>query len=143
MPPILKKKKEKGKDDIFVPPAGFPGLSTRLPLMYTAVKEGKLRLEQMVRLISENPARIFGLFPQKGVLMPGSDADLIIIDPNKKGVIDKEKMFTKCRDSAVVYDGWEVFGQPEKTIVRGQVVYEQREIKVEPGYGKIIKLNRK
>ena len=129
--PYTKEEKEKGKDDIFVPPAGFPGLSTRLPLMYTAVKKGKLRLEQMVRLISENPARIFGLFPQKGVLMPGSDADLIIIDPNKKGVIDKEKMFTKCRDSAVVYDGWEVFGQPEKTIVRGQVVYEQ-EIRLSP-----------
>lgn len=141
--PYTREEKEKGKDDIFAPPAGFPGLSTRLPLMYTAVKEGKLRLEQMVRLISENPARIFGLYPKKGVLMPGSDADLIIIDPNKKGVIDKEKMFTKCRDSAVVYDGWEVFGQPEKTIVRGQVVYEQGEIKVEPGYGNIIKLNRK
>ena len=140
--PYTKEEKEKGKNDIFVPPAGFPGLSTRLPLMYTAVREGKLRLEQMVRLISENPARIFGLFPQKGLLMPGSDADLIIIDPNKKGVIDKEKMFTKCRDSALVYDGWEVFGQPEKTIVRGQVVYEQGEIKINPGYGKIIKHNR-
>ncbi len=140
--PYTKEEKEKGKDDIFVPPAGFPGLSTRLPLMFTAVKEGKLKLEQMVRLICENPARIFGLYPQKGVLMPGSDADLVIIDPCKKGVIDKEKMFTKCKDSAIVYDGWEVYGQPEQTIVRGKVVYEQGEIMVNPGYGKIIKLNR-
>jgi len=140
--PYTKEEKEKGKEDIFVPPAGFPGLSTRLPLMFTAVKEGKLSLEQMVRLICENPARIFGLYPQKGVIIPGSDADLVIIDPEKKGRIEKEKMFTKCRDSALVYDGWEVFGQPEKTMVRGRIVYEQGEIKVHPGYGKVIKVKR-
>jgi len=140
--PYTKEEKEKGKEDIFVPPAGFPVLSTRLPLMFTAVKEGKLSLEQMVRLICENPARIFGLYPQKGVIIPGSDADLVIIDPEKKGRIEKEKMFTKCRDSALVYDGWEVFGQPEKTMVRGRIVYEQGEIKVHPGYGKVIKVKR-
>lgn len=140
--PYTKEEKEKGDGDIFIPPAGFPGLSTRLPLMYTAVKEGRLKLEQMVRLICENPARIFGLYPKKGVLMPGSDADLIIIDPNKKGTIDKDKMFTKCKASAVVYDGWEVYGQPEKTIVRGTVVYDQGVIKVNPGYGKVIRVNK-
>lgn len=140
--PYTKEEKEKGSEDIFTPPAGFPGLSTRLPLLFTAVKEGKIKLDKMVELICENPAKVFGLYPQKGLIAIGSDADLIIIDPHKKGVIDKEKMFTKCRDSAIVYDGWEVFGQPEKTIVRGQVVYEQGEIKVNPGYGKIIKLNR-
>lgn len=140
--PYTKEEKESGNGDIFVPPAGFPGLSTRLPLMFTAVKEGKLKLEQMVRLICENPARIFGLYPKKGVLLPGSDADLIIIDPDNKSIIDKDKMFTKCKDSAVVYDGWEVYGQPEKTIVRGRVVYDQGVIKVDPGYGKVILVKR-
>ena len=138
--PYTKEEKEKGDGDIFAPPAGFPGLSTRLPLMFTAVKEGKLDLALMVELICENPARIFGLYPQKGVIMPGSDADLVIIDPDKKGKIDKNKMFTKCRDSALVYDGWEVYGQPEQTIVRGEVVFEHGDIKVEPGYGRIIKV---
>ncbi len=141
--PYTKEEKERGKEDIFIPPAGFPGLSTRLPLMFTAVKERKLKLEQMVRLICENPARIFGLYPQKGVIMPGADADLVIIDPEKKGRIEKDKMFTKCRDSAVVFDGWEVFGQPEKTIVRGKIVCEEGEIKVGPGYGKIIKITKR
>ena len=138
--PYTKEEKEKGNGDIFVPPAGFPGLSTRLPLMFTAVKEGKIDLALMVELICENPARIFGLYPQKGVILPGCDADLIIIDPDKKGKIDKNKMFTKCRDSALVYDGWEVYGQPEQTIVRGEVVYEHGAIKVKPGYGRIIKV---
>ena len=88
--PYTKEEKEKGDGDIFIPPAGFPGLSTRLPLMYTAVKEGRLKLEQMVRLICENPARIFGLYPKKGVLMPDL-IDLIIIDRIKRK-IDKDKI---------------------------------------------------
>lgn len=140
--PYTKEEKEKGNGDIFQPPAGFPGLSTRLPLMFTAVKQGKLELDKMVKLICENPARIFGLYPKKGVIMVGSDADFVIFDPDKKGKIDKDKMFTKCKDSALVYNGWEVYGQPEKTIVRGQVVYEQGEIKVDPGYGKIMKVKK-
>ncbi len=137
--PYTKEEKEKGDGDIFQPPAGFPGLSTRLPLMFTAVKQGKLELDKMVALICENPARIFGLYPQKGVIMVGSDADFVIFDENKKGKIDKNQMFTKCKDSALVYHGWEVFGQPEKTIVRGQIVYEQGDITVKPGYGRIIR----
>ncbi len=140
--PYTKEEKEKGKGDIFVPPAGFPGLSTRLPLMFTAVKQDQLDLANMVQLICENPARVFGLYPQKGVIMVGSDADFVIFDPEKKGKIDKNKMFTKCRDSALVYEGWEVYGQPEQTIVRGEVVYEYGEIKVNPGYGKVIKVLR-
>ena len=137
--PYTKEEKEKGNGDIFQPPAGFPGLSTRLPLMFTAVKQGKLELDKMVALICENPARFFGLYPQKGVIMVGSDADFVIFDENKKGKIDKNKMFTKCKDSALVYHGWEVFGLPEKTIVRGQIVYEQGNIAVKPGYGKVLR----
>lgn len=140
--PYTKEEKEKGNGDIFQTPAGFPGLSTRLPLMFTAVKQGKLELVRMVELLCENPARIFGLYPQKGVIMPGSDADFVIFNPDKKGKIDRNKMFTKCKDSALVYDGWEVFGQPEQTIVRGEVVYKYGEIQVSPGYGKIIKVPR-
>ena len=141
--PYTKEEKEKGNGDIFSPPAGFPGLSTRLPLMFTAVKDGRLDLNMMVMLICEHPARIFVLFPQKGSIMIGADADFVIFDADKKGNIDKDKMFTKCKDSATVFDGWEVYGQPEKTIVRGQIVYDEGEIKVDPGYGKIIKRKHK
>jgi len=140
--PYTKEEKEKGSEDIFTPPAGFPGLSTRLPLLFTAVKEGKMELDRMVELICENPAKIFGLFPKKGTIALGSDADFVIFDPEKKGVISKEKMYTKCRDSALVYDGWEVYGKPEKTIVRGNVVFDNGKITVSPGYGEIIKVHR-
>jgi len=140
--PYTKEEKEKGSEDIFTPPAGFPGLSTRLPLLFTAVKEEKIKLDRMVELICENPARIFGLYPKKGTIVVGSDADFVIFDPNKKGIISKDKMFTKCRDSALVYDGWEVYGKPEKTIVRGKVVFDDGEITISPGYGEIIKVYR-
>jgi len=140
--PYTKEEKEKGSEDIFTPPAGFPGLSTRLPLLFTAVKEGKIKLDRMVELICENPARIFGLYPKKGTIAVGSDADFVIFDPDKKDIISKDKMFTKCRDSALVYDGWEVYGKPEKTIVRGKVVFSDGEINVSPGYGEIIKVYR-
>ena len=140
--PYTKEEKEKGSEDIFTPPAGFPGLSTRLPLLFTAVKEGKIKLDKMVELICENPARIFGLYPKKGTIAVGSDADFVIFDPNKNGIISKDKMFTKCRDSALVYDGWKVYGKPEMTIVRGKVVFSDGEINVSPGYGEIIKVDR-
>ncbi len=140
--PYTKEEKERGSEDIFTPPAGFPGLSTRLPLLFTAVKEGKIRLDKMVELICENPARIFGLYPKKGTIAVGSDADFVIFDPDKKDIISKDKMFTKCRDSALVYDGWTVYGKPEKTIIRGKVVFSDGAINVSPGYGEIIKVYR-
>jgi allantoinase len=140
--PYTKEEKERGSEDIFVPPAGFPGLSTRLPLLFTAVKEGKMELDRMVELICENPARIFDLYPKKGIIALGSDADFVIFGPDKKDIISKDKMFTKCRDSALVYDGWEVYGKPEKTIVRGNVVFDNGKITVSPGYGEIIKVYR-
>jgi len=140
--PYTKEEKERGSEDIFTPPAGFPGLSTRLPLLFTAVKEGKIRLDKMVELICENPAKIFGFYPQKGTIAVGSDADFVIFDPDKKDIISKDKMFTKCRDSALVYDGWEVYGKPEKTIVRGNVVFNNGKITVSSGYGEIIKVKK-
>jgi len=140
--PYTKEEKERGSEDIFTPPAGFPGLSTRLPLLFTAVKEGKIKLDRMVELICENPAKIFGLYPKKGTITVGSDADFVIFDPEKKDIISKDKMFTKCRDSALVYNEWEVYGKPEKTIVRGRVVFDNGKITVSPGYGEIIKVYR-
>jgi len=140
--PYTKEEKERGSEDIFTPPAGFPGLSTRLPLLFTAAKEGKIKLDRMVELLCENPAKIFGLYPKKGTITVGSDADFVIFDPDKKDVISKDKMFTKCRDSALVYNGWEIYGKPEKTIVRGRVVFDNGKITVSPGYGKIIKVYR-
>lgn len=137
--PYTKEEKETDKDDIFKAPAGFPGIELRLPLLFTKVKEGKLNLDRMVDLISKNPAKIFGLYPRKGVIAVGADADFVIIDPNKKEVISRDRMLTKAKDVARVYEGWKVYGKPETTIVRGNVVFEGGEIKVSPGYGNVVK----
>jgi len=138
--PYTKEEKERDKDDIFKAPAGFPGIELRLPLLFTKVKEGKLNLERMVDLISKNPAKVFGLYPRKGAIAVGADADFVIIDPNKKEIISRDKMFTKAKDIAKVYEGWEVYGKPNITIVRGNIVFDNGEIKVSPGYGEVIKL---
>lgn len=131
---------EKGMDNIFNATSGMPGIELRLPILFTKVKERKLSLTRMVELISSNPAKIFGLYPKKGVISVGSDADFVIIDPNMRRVISTDKLFTKCKDGAKVYDGWEVYGMPEYTIVRGNLVFANDKIMSLPGYGEIVKL---
>ncbi|NIN92170.1 MAG: amidohydrolase family protein, partial [Candidatus Aenigmarchaeota archaeon] len=137
--PFTREEKETGKEDIFRAPAGFPGIELRLPLLFTKVREKELSLDRMVDLISKNPAKIFGLYPRKGVIAVGADADFVIIDPNRREVISRDRMLTKARDVAKVYEGWEVYGKPETTIVRGNVVFEEGEIRVSPGYGEVVK----
>ena len=95
-----------------------------------------------MELICENPASVFSLYPKKGVIAIGSDADFVIFDPERKGIISKDEMFAKCKESALIYHGWEVFGKPEKTIVRGKVVFDRGKITVSPGYGEIIKAQK-
>jgi dihydroorotase-like cyclic amidohydrolase len=107
--------------------------------MYTAVREKKLSLRRMIELICTNPAKAFGLYPKKGVIAPGSDADLVLIDPMRQGAISKDEMFTRCRDSALVFEGWNVYGKPERTIVRGRTVFAGGKILAEPGWGAIVR----
>lgn len=127
--------KERGWDNVFDAPAGAPGLETFLPLMLTQVHRGRLDLPTLVRLTSENVARLYGLYPRKGAIRIGSDADLTLVDPSARWVIDHTQMVTKSRDTARLYDGWETVGTPVMTIVRGQVVMREGEVIVEPGSG--------
>jgi len=133
--------KERGKDNIFKASSGFPGLETRLPLLFTKYIEGELGLKKLIEVLCENPARIFNLFPKKGIISLGSDADLVIINPKKKTRISKDKMFTTVRDIAKVYDGWEVYGVPSKTILRGKVIYDNEQIKGDANFGEVLKPN--
>lgn len=137
--PYTVEEKEKNKEDIFVAPAGFPGIETRLPLMLTAVKEGKISLERAVDLLSTKPGKIFGLYPHKGAIKVGGDADLILINLDDEYELQHTNMFTKARDVGVVYDGHKVFGKVLQTIVRGKVVYDHGKITVKPGYGQWVK----
>jgi len=140
--PFTIEEKEKGYPDIFAAPAGFPGLEVRLPLMLTAVKENKLSIQRAVELLSTNPSKIFGLYPRKGALRVGSDADIVLVDMETPFTVDQNMMLGKSKGIAKVYEGWELYGRVVKTIVRGKTVYCDGRILAEPGYGEWLRLGQ-
>ncbi|GAY76256.1 dihydroorotase [Sporolactobacillus inulinus] len=117
-------------------PAGMPGTETMAPLMLNAVNEGKLSLQKLTALMSENPAKRFGIYPQKGSLEVGTDADITIVDLNKETTIKAANLHSKSKVTA--YDGWRVKGVPVQTIVRGETIMKNGEIIHKP-MGRVIK----
>ena len=136
--PYTVEEKERNKEDIFVAPAGFPGIETMMPLMLTAVKENKISINRAVELISTNSSKIFGIYPKKGTICIGSDADLVLVDLDESYTIHAGDMLTKARDVAKVYEGKKVYGRIEKTILRGKVICDNGKVLVEPGYGELV-----
>lgn len=133
--PYTVEEKERKKEDIFVAPSGFPGIETSMPLMLTAVRENKISINRAVELLSTNPSRIFGLYPKKGIICPGADADLVLVDLDEEYTVHVRDMLTKARDVAKVYEGKSLYGKIKKTILRGKVIYDNGQVLVEPGYG--------
>ena len=118
-------------------PFGMPGIETMVPLTYTAgVREGRLTLEQMVAVLCENPARLFGLWPRKGSLTVGSDADVVIFDPDCEVTITPEVLATNCDFSP--FEGTTVTGWPQTTLLRGQVIVRDRVFTGAPGQGRFL-----
>lgn len=116
--------KELGREDFTKIPNGLPGIGDRLPVLWTtAVRSGKLSAQQFVALTSTNPAKIFGLYPRKGALLPGSDADLVIWDPQKK--IKFGVAHSAQRTDYNLYEGWELTGYPEKVFLRGNLIVDR------------------
>lgn len=136
--PHTKKSKDAGKDDIWKAGNGNPGLETMVPLMLNQVNMGNLSLQQLVKLMSENPAKVFKMYPKKGSLKIGSDADFTVVDLNKKWTIKADKMYSKSADTTI-YEDWRVKGKPIITIVRGKKIAEDGVILGERGYGEYIK----
>lgn len=126
---------EEKTGDLWSIPAGMVGVETMVPLLLNAVSEGRLTLQQVVALCSENPARQYGIYPQKGSMAIGTDADFTIVDMKKKVVIKKENLHSRSQNSG--FDGVEVTGYPVATIVRGQVVMKDGEI-VSPPVGQVV-----
>lgn len=119
-------------------PFGMPGVETMVPTTYTAgVVSGKLKLNRLVELVSTNPAKIFGLYPQKGTIKVGSDADICIFDQNKRVVIDFKNMQTNCDWSP--YQGMKLKGYPAVTISRGKVVAKDGKFVGTVGRGRFVK----
>lgn len=117
---------------------GVNNLQVMLPVLYSeGVAKGKISLEQFVALTSTNSAKLFGLYPQKGTITVGSDADLVLWDPKLTRVIRGNELYSRAGFS--VYEGMEVTGWPVITIRRGEVVYQKGQIIARPGSGRIIK----
>ena len=121
--PFLPEEKDPGLSDIFLAPAGGVGFEERLPLLLTAVRDGRLAFDAFLRCTGERPARAFGLYPRKGVIALGADADLVLADTEHPFVLDRKRMLTKARETARLYDGREVVGRVLATWVRGRCVY--------------------
>lgn len=136
--PFMWKDKLKGEDDFTKIPNGAPGLEHRIELLYSeGVKKNRICLNKLVEVTSTNIAKIFGLFPQKGTIAIGSDADLVIFDPEVKHTISVNTHHHRCDYSA--YESWEVTGKTKTVLLRGEIVIEDNNVKVEKGYGKFIK----
>jgi dihydropyrimidinase len=121
--PVAIPGKELGREDFTKIPNGLPGIGDRLPVLWTtAVGSGKLSASQFVALTSTNPAKIFGLYPRKGALLPGSDADLVIWNPHKQ--VKYGLAHSAQRTDYNLYEGWELTGYPEKVFLRGELIVD-------------------
>lgn len=127
-----------GREDFSKIPNGHPAIENRMELLYSeGVHKGRISLNKYVEVACTNPARIFGMFPRKGTLAAGSDADILIFDPNEKHVLSAATHHMNVDYSA--YEGWEITGKVKKVLLRGQVAIEDGECKLEKGYGKFIR----
>jgi dihydropyrimidinase len=123
-------------------PYGLPGVETLLPLLYSeGVAKGVLQLSDIPRLLSEGPARVHGLYPQKGAIEVGSDADLVIFDPDATWEIAASDLHMDTDFSP--YEGWRVTGRVESTIARGDVVVENGEPNARTGRGRFLVRGRR
>jgi dihydropyrimidinase len=126
-----------GRDDFSKIPNGGPGLEDRLVMVHHfGVRERRITLNRMVELLATNPARLFGLYPRKGTLAVGSDADIVVFDPEKKVTISAASHHSRCDYS--LYEGTEVVGAPEVVLLRGNVLVENGELVASPGIGQYI-----
>lgn len=134
--PHTEREKNAGIENIWKSASGVPTLETALPLMLNAVSRGDIVIEHVIRLMSEGPARWLGLYPIKGTIAVGSDADIVILDLKTSWEIRGEQMKGKCKWTP--FEGKKVKGRVENTMIRGKWVFGQDRILVEPGFGQFI-----
>jgi dihydropyrimidinase len=132
--------KELGKDDFTKIPNGLPGVGDRLPILWTyGVRAGRITPNQFVATTSTNPAKIFGIYPRKGALLPGSDADIVVWDSERR--LTYGVAYAKHRTDYNLFEGWELVGFPEKVFLRGRVIVDGESWLGKPGMGKYLHRN--
>jgi len=135
---LFKGQKDAGLEDFRQIPNGGPGLENRLQMIHQfGVREGRISLNRMVELLCTNPAKLFGLYPRKGTLAVGSDADVVVFDPEKKVTISAATHHSKSDYN--LYEGTQVQGSPEVVLLRGHVLVENDQLVARPGLGQFIK----
>lgn len=129
--------KELGKNNFTEIPNGLPGIGDRLPILWTyGVGSGKITANQFVALCSTNPAKIFGMYPRKGSLMPGADADIAIWDPEK--TLEYGVKVAHHRTDYNLFEGWKLKGYPEKVFLRGKLIVDGQKWMGKAGMGRYL-----
>ena len=139
--PFKWEQKLMGKNDFSKIPNGHPAIENRMELLFSeGVKKGRITLNKYVEVTSTNPAKIFGMFPRKGTLAVGSDADIMILDPKEKHTLSAQTHHMNVDYSA--YEGWELTGKVKTVLLRGQVAIDKGKCLIPKGYGKFIKRSK-
>lgn len=134
-------KLEMGRDDFRKCPNGFPGVESRMALIFSeGVNKRRITLNKFVEITSTNPAKIFGLYPKKGSLAVGSDADFVLFNPNKKSTITHKSLHENVDYTG--YEGFEIVGCPVMTISRGEIIAENNNFTGTLGRGKYLKRSK-
>ncbi|MEK7692543.1 MAG: dihydropyrimidinase [Bdellovibrionota bacterium] len=133
--------KDMGKTDFSKIPNGAPGIENRFNLMYTyGVVQNRISLRRMVEVLCANPARIFGMYPRKGTIAPGADADIVLFDPTKSGAISVKTSRHRCDYSA--FEGFKTQGEPVSVLTRGEWALRNGKIEARKGSGQFIRRAR-
>ncbi len=136
--PFMWEQKLMGKNDFSKIPNGHPAIENRMELLFSeGVMKNKISLNKYVEVSSTNAAKIFGMFPAKGTIAVGSDADIVIMDPNEKHILSASKHHMNVDYSG--YEGWEITGKVKTVLLRGKLAIDNNQCYVEKGYGKFIK----
>ena len=139
--PFKWEQKLMGRDDFSKIPNGHPAIENRMELLFSeGVHTGKISLNKYVEVACTNPAKIFGMFPRKGTIAIGSDADIVIFDPKEQHTLSAKIHHMNVDYSG--YEGWEVTGKVKTVLLRGQVAIENNMCHLEKGYGKFIRRNK-
>lgn len=139
--PFKWEQKLMGKDDFSKIPNGHPAIENRMELLYSeGVHTGKITLNKYVEIACTNPAKIFGMFPRKGTIAVGSDADVVVFDPTKKHKLSAKTHHMNVDYSG--YEGWPITGKVETVLLRGKIAIENNHCHLDKGYGKFVKRSK-